>query len=175
MSVIDQTHNWSASVLYRLPFGNGGNFGSTAKGLTQALIGGWQMNVIGHVGSGFPLGLVTGVNNSGAALGFFGNRPDQVCNGKLSHPTVQEFFNTSCFVDPPAGVLGDASRTPLFGPNFVNFDASLFKAFKVHESAEVEFRTEVFNIFNHPQFAFPGTSTDSPGFGQITQIVNNPR
>jgi len=125
MSVIDQTHNWSASVLYRLPFGNGGNFGSTAKGLTQALIGGWQMNVIGHVGSGFPLGLVTGVNNSATALGSNGNRPDQVCKGKLSHPTVQEFFNTSCFVDPPAGVLGNANRSLLYGPDFVNFDASL--------------------------------------------------
>ena len=37
------------------------------------------------------------------------------------------------------------------------------------------FRTEVFNVFNHPQFAFPGTMTDSPNFGQITATVNNPR
>jgi hypothetical protein len=88
---------------------------------------------------------------------------------------VQEFFNTSCFVDPAPGVLGDASRTPLYGPDFVNFDASLFKSFKIHEATELIFRTEVFNVFNHPQFAFPGTYTDSPGFGQITQIVNNPR
>jgi hypothetical protein len=88
---------------------------------------------------------------------------------------VEEFFNTSCFVDPPPGVLGDASRTPLFGPDFVNFDASLFKGFKIRERADLVFRTEVFNIFNHPQFAFPGTFTDSPGFGQITQTVNNPR
>jgi len=60
--------------------------------------------------------------------------------------------------------LGDASRTPLFGPDFVNFDASLFKGFKLREGVELVFRTEVFNVFNHPQFAFPGTFTDSPGF-----------
>jgi len=175
LSVIDQTNNLSASVLYRLPFGQGAHFGSNASGIKQGVIGNWQTNVIAHVASGFPMGLVTGVNNSGTFVGYNGNRPDQVCGGKLSHPTVQEFFNTSCFVDPAAGELGDASRTPLFGPRFVNFDASLFKTFKLYESTQLQFRAEVFNIFNHPQFAFPGTYTDSPNFGQITQIVNNPR
>jgi hypothetical protein len=172
LSITDQTNNFSASVLYRLPFGKGAHFAPSAHGVVQGIIGNWQLNVISHIASGFPLGLATGVNNSGTALG---NRPNQVCSGKLSHQTVEEFFNTSCFVDPPPGVLGDASRTPLFGPDFVNFDASLFKGFKIRERADLVFRTEVFNIFNHPQFAFPGTFTDSPGFGQITQTVNNPR
>jgi len=172
LNITDQTHNFSASMLYRLPFGQGAHFASGTNKITDAIIGKWQINVISHIASGFPLGLTTGVNNSGTAIG---NRPDQLCNGKLSHPTVQEFFNVSCFVDPPPGVLGDASRTPLTGPDFVNFDASLFKSFKLHEATELVFRTEVFNVFNHPQFAFPGTFTDSPGFGQITQIVNNPR
>jgi Carboxypeptidase regulatory-like domain/TonB-dependent Receptor Plug Domain len=172
LNITDQTHNFSASVLYRLPFGKGSRFASAAHGVAQGLIANWQLNLISHIASGFPLGLGTGVNNSGTAIG---NRPNQICSGKLSHQTVQEFFNTSCFVDPPPGVLGDASRTPLFGPDFVNFDASLFKGFKLREGIELVFRTEVFNVFNHPQFAFPGTFTDSPGFGQITQTVNNPR
>jgi hypothetical protein len=175
LSVIDQTNNFSASVLYRLPFGRGAHYGANASGVTDTLIGGWQLNTIAHIGSGFPMGLSTGVNDSGTALGYLGNRPDQTCSGKLSHTTPQEFFNTSCFVDPPAGVLGDASRTPLYGPDFVNFDASLFKTFHIYESTQLEFRAEVFNLFNHPQFAFPGTTTDYPNFGQITQTVNNPR
>lgn len=172
LNITDQTHNFSASVLYRLPFGKGAHFASDAHGLVQGVIGNWQLNVISHIASGFPLGLATGVNDSGTAIN---NRPNQVCNGKLSHPTVEEFFNTSCFVDPAPGVLGDASRTPLYGPDFVNFDASLFKGFKLREKSELVFRAEVFNVFNHPQFAFPGTFTDSPNFGQITQTVNNPR
>jgi hypothetical protein len=175
LGVVDQTNNLSTTVLYKLPFGKGAHFASGARGITEALIGNWQTNVIAHIASGFPMGLSTGVNNSGTSVGYLGNRPDQVCGGKLSHGTVAEFFNTNCFIDPPAGVMGDASRTPLYGPDFVNFDASLFKTFKVTESDQLEFRTEVFNLFNHPQFAFPGTTTDSPGFGQITQIVNNPR
>ncbi len=172
LNVTDQTHNFSASELYKLPFGRGAQFGSTANRPVQEVIGNWQLNLISHIASGFPLGLSTGINNSGTAIG---NRPNQVCSGKLSHPNVNEFFDTSCFVDPAPGVLGDASRTPLYGPDFVNFDASLFKTFDLPKSTQLVFRAEVFNVFNHPQFAFPGTTTDSPGFGQITQIVNNPR
>lgn len=173
LSSIDQMHNFSASVIYQLPFGRGKTFASNAHGVTQGLIGDWQLNVISHIASGFPLGLQTGSNNSGTGLS--GNRPDQVCNGKLSNPTVSEFFNTSCYVDPAPGQLGDASRTPLYGPGFVNFDASLFKSFVLREGTILDFRTEVFNIFNHPQFALPGVSTDYASFGQITSTVNNPR
>lgn len=172
LNITDQTHNFSASALYHLPFGRGSRFGGNAGVITDQVIGKWQLNVISHIASGFPMGLAAGVNNSGTAIG---NRPNQVCNGKLSHHTVLEFFNTSCFVDPPPGVLGNASRTPLYGPRFVDFDGSLFKTFTLPESTQLEFRTEVFNVFNHPQFAFPGTFTDSANFGQITQIVNNPR
>jgi hypothetical protein len=93
----------------------------------------------------------------------------------MSNATIAEFFNTSCYVDPAPGVLGSASRTPLFGPDFVDFDTSLFKAFNLHESQQLVFRAEIFNVFNHPQFANPGVTTDSAGFGQITQTVNNPR
>ena len=100
--MIDQTHNFSASALYRLSFGRGQRFGSSASAFAQAITGGWQVNAIAHLASGFPMRLSTGVNNSGTELGFLGNRPDQICSGKLSHSTPQEFFNTNCFVDPPA-------------------------------------------------------------------------
>jgi hypothetical protein len=122
--------------------------------------------------SGVPLGLTAGVNDSGTAIN---NRPSALCNGKLSRRTVSEFFNTSCYVDPPPEVLGDSYRTPLYGPDFVDFDTSLFKTFTLPESEQLVFRAEIFNVFNHPQFALPGTYTDSPNFGQITEIVNNPR
>ena len=172
LNVTDQTNNFSASLLYKLPFGQGARFAPSVNGVTQTLIGNWQFNLISHMTSGVPLGLSTGVNNSGTVLG---NRPNQICNGKLSHPTVGEFFNTACFVDPPVAVLGNASRTPLYGPDFINFDSSLFKAFSLPYQSQLVFRAEVFNIFNHPQFANPGTATDSSGFGQITSTVNNPR
>jgi Carboxypeptidase regulatory-like domain len=172
LNVTDQTHNMSASVLYQLPFGRGKSFASSVSGPVQQLVGNWQLNMIAHITSGFPLGLSSGVNNSGTSIG---NRPDQICNTGPNPQSLAEFFNTSCFVDAAPGVLGDAYRTPLYGPDFVNFDGSLFKAFDLPESTQLVFRTEVFNVLNHPQFANPGTTTDSPGFGQITQVVNNPR
>ncbi len=174
LSIIDQTHNFTASALYQLPFGAGKQFAGNAGGVVNGLIGGWQVNVISHIASGYPLGFSTSANNSGTAIG---NRPDRICNGQLSNWSVNEFFNTSCFVDPAPGQLGNSARTPLFGPGFVNFDGSLFKSFPLgfREGARLEFRTEVFNIFNHPQFALPGTTLDAPGFGQITSTVNNPR
>lgn len=172
LNITDQTNNFSASALYELPFGRGKMFGSNVNTVSDTIIGNWQLNLISHMASGFPLGLASGAFNNGTALG---QRPDQVCNGKLSHTSVTEFFNTSCFVDPANGVLGDASRTPLYGPDFVNFDSSLFKTFTLPESKQLQFRAEIFNVFNHPQFANPATTTDSSGFGQISQIVNNPR
>ena len=172
LNITDQTNNFSASALYELPFGRGKMFASNVNTATDTLIGNWQLNLISHMTSGFPLGLVSGASNNGTALG---QRPNQVCNGKLSHPSITEFFNTNCFVDPPNGVLGDASRTPLYGPDFINFDSSLFKTFVLPESKQLQFRAEIFNVFNHPQFANPATTTDSAGFGQISQIVNNPR
>jgi hypothetical protein len=172
LNVTDQTNNFSGSLLYELPFGRGARFGANLNTAANTLAGNWQFNLISHMGSGFPLGLSTGVNDSGTGLS---NRPDQTCSGKATHSSIAEFFDTSCFTDPPPGVLGDASRTPLFGPDFVDFDTSLFKTFLLPESNQVVFRAEIFNVFNHPQFANPGVTTDSPGFGQITQIVNNPR
>ncbi len=165
---------FAASVVYQLPFGTGRRFGGDAHGWEQQVIGGWQLNVISHVAGGFPLGISTSANNSGTAIT---NRPDRICNGQLSNWSVNEFFDTSCFVNPAPGELGNSSRTPLFGPGFVNFDGSLFKSFPLgfREGASLEFRTEVFNIFNHPQFAEPGTILGAPGFGQITSTVNNPR
>jgi hypothetical protein len=173
LSTTDQTHNFSASALYQLPFGHGKRWGGSATGLSQQMIGHWQFNVISHMASGFPFGVIEGTNFSGTTG--FGNRSNQTCSGKLSHPTVTKFFDTSCFPDPPAGVMGNASRTPVYGPDFINFDVSLFKTFSTEKGPSLQFRTEAFNVFNHPQFALPGNYTDSSGFGQIGSTVNNPR
>ena len=70
-----------------------------------------------------------------------------------------KFFNTQCFVDPASGELGNANRAPLYGPDFVNTDLSLIKHFLLpyREGMSLDFRAEFFNLFNHAQFALPGT------------------
>jgi Carboxypeptidase regulatory-like domain/TonB-dependent Receptor Plug Domain len=173
-SPIQLNHDFTASVVYNLPFGKGKQFGSTWSGATNAVLGNWEVNVIEHITSGFPLAMST-TNNSGAVFVNNSNRPDRVCNGRLANWTVQDFFQTNCFVDPPPGTLGNAARTPLFGPSFVNTDFSAIKDIPLRESLSLQFRAEVFNLFNTPQFAQPGTFVDAPNFGQITSTVNNPR
>ena len=175
LSQISQNHNFTGSVIYDLPFGRGREFGSNWNRGVDAAIGGWQLNVIERIMSGFPLFFTASSNNSGVSFASNSNRPNQTCNGQMSSWTVNQFFNTSCFSDPAQGELGNASRTPLWGPGFVNTDMSAVKFFHFTETVNLEFRAEFFNIFNHPQFFSPGTDVDSSNFGQITETVNNPR
>lgn len=176
LSQINLKHNFTASVNYDLPFGRGKRYGSSWSGPVNAVAGGWALNIIEKITSGFPLFMVASSNNSGVNFASNTNRPNQICSGQLSHTTVQRFFDTSCFVDPPAGELGNSNRTPLYGPDFVNTDLSAIKHFRITEATDLEFRAEFFNLFNHPQFYVPGTDVDSPStFGQITETVNNPR
>ncbi len=182
LSQMQLNHNFTASVIYDLPFGKGRHFGSNWSGPADAVLGNWGVNVIEHITSGFPLFLVASSNNSGVNFASGVNRPDRVCNGRINNPTVEKFFDTSCFVDSASGQLGNSSRTPLTGPGFVNTDFSVNKYFRLpfREGTELEFRAEFFNLFNHPQFFQPGTDIDTPpppagNYGAITKIVNNPR
>ena len=181
LSEIDLTNNFVASLLYNLPVGKGQRFGSDLSGPADALLGHWQFNTIAHLHSGFPLFMSTAVNNSGTNLGGNtpgSNRPDRICNGKLSgsQQSINGWFDTGCFVDPAPGELGNAPRSTLFGPDFINFDMSLFKTVPLwSERAHLQFRAEAFNVFNHSQFGQPGTTEGAGGFGVIQYTVNNPR
>jgi carboxypeptidase family protein len=186
LSQVDLTHNFTGSVVYDLPFGKGKPYGNNWNGATNALLGNWEVNGIVRLLSGFPIFIVSSANNSGTNFtdnnGFNVNRPNRVCNGRISNWTLQKFFDTSCFVDAPPGELGNASRTPLFGPGFVNTDFSAVKNFPLsfREGMSLQFRAEFFNLFNHPQFYQPVNfppyaDLDSAGFGVINATVNNPR
>ena len=185
LSQLNVNDQFTASVLYDLPFGKGKHFGGDWSAVPNAIAGGWHVNVIEKAISGFPLFITDSANSSGVNFQWNGaslNRPDQICNPKLSHPTKAEWFNTSCFVPAQPGELGNASRTPLYGPRFVNTDFSLFKNFPIHEGYALEFRSEFFNLFNHPQFGLTGSSStlmqdiSSPSnFGVVNQTVGNPR
>ncbi len=177
LSQINLNHDFTASVIYELPFGKGKAYGSSWNGAVNAILGNWELTAIEKATSGFPI-FVVAPNNSGVNFENNGNsliRPNQVCNPVLSNPTINEWFNTSCFVAPPSGELGDASRTPVSGPGFVNTDFSAIKHFMLpwREGMRLDFRAEVFNLLNHPQFGTPGLPSicaacpelGTPGFG----------
>jgi Carboxypeptidase regulatory-like domain len=194
LSQINVNHNFTASVIYDLPFGKGKQFGSDWSGPMNAVLGGWKLNVIEKITSGFPVFIVTSTNESG--VNFTNNttnynRPNQVgdpmkggqvaanpgCNAPAKVGTIDHWFNPCAFVDPPAGELGSANRTPLYGPGFVNTDFSINKFFPLsfREGTDIEFRAEFFNLFNHQQLFLPVADRTASNFGAITETVNNPR
>jgi len=181
LSQINLNQNFTASVVYNLPFGKGQKFGSSWNGPVNAVLGNWEINVIEKVTSGFPIFIVDSANSSGVNFqnnGNSWNRPAQTCAAQSSNPTISHWFNTSCFSAPPSGELGNASRTPVSGPGFANTDFSAVKNFPLgfREGAQLQFRAEFFNLFNHPQFALPGFDVATPAtFGIISSTVNNPR
>jgi len=188
LSQINLNHDFTASVIYDLPFGKGKKFGSSWNGATNAILGDWELTVIEKATSGFPVFVVES-NGNGNNVNFSNNgnnliRPNQVCNPVPSNQSINEWFNPNCFATPPTGELGNASRTPFSGPNFVNTDFSAIKHFLLpwREGMRLDLRAEVFNLLNHPQFGTPGSGIcaacpelGTPGFGTINSTVNNPR
>jgi hypothetical protein len=169
----DLRNNLTASFLYNLPFGNGQQFLSSLKGPGQAVLGGWSVNGIAIVHSGFGLGETVATNKSGTS---FGNRPNITPGcAPASHPTPLQWFNTACFSLPATGVLGTAPRTMFYGPGQANLDLSVYKTAQIHERLKLQFRSEFFNILNHTQFSTPATAFGTPSFGSITSTVNSSR
>ncbi|MBV9761231.1 MAG: carboxypeptidase regulatory-like domain-containing protein [Acidobacteriaceae bacterium] len=184
LSQINLNHNFTASIIYDLPFGKGRTWGNNWNAATNAVFGGWEVTVIEKATSGFPVFVIDSNNTSGVnfvnANGAAEIRPNQTCNPVLSNPSLSEWFNAACFSQPAAGELGNASRTPLSGPDFVNTDFSAMKHFAMSERAHLDLRAEFFNLFNHPQFGAPGgngvgADFNSPTFATVNYTVNNPR
>lgn len=170
----DVRHSFTLSYLYQLPFGRGRALGASMGDLAEALLGNWQINGIARMRSGYPLHMSMSVNQNGTALG---NRPDRSCSGELlgSQQTADRFFDTNCFAAPPPGRFGNAARTTLSGPGLVNFDLSVFKSFRMGGSRTVQFRTEIFNLFNTAQFDLPGTVVGAANFGKIQSTISPSR
>jgi hypothetical protein len=183
LSQINLDNSFTASVIYDLPFGRGKQFGSDWGGITNTLLGDFQVTVIQRISSGFPVPLIDSNNQSGSFFQNGGNgnnwnRPSQVagCNiGAANHGQLQ-WINSTCFVAPPVGQLGNASRVPAIGPDFVNTDFSVIKQFALpRQDMGLNFRAEFFNLFNHAQFGLPVNDVSALGFGSVNSTCNNPR
>ncbi len=161
LNPFQRSHNFVVAALAELPFGK------DAKGLARALIGGWQVNTNVFIQSGLPFNVEYA--GAGADRDVGPNRPD--LTGDPSGPGTQEqFFNGtaigeagSAFGRPARGTFGNLERSALTGPGFWNVDASLFKRFHVKGDANLEFRLEVVNLFNHVNLGQPDGTIGVPG------------
>jgi len=88
---------------------------------------------------------------------------------------VTNYIDKAAWSKAPAGTVGNAARGMFLGPGQANLDFSIFRYFPIREKKRLEFRTEFFNITNHPDFGNPSTSMDSASFGQISSTTVNAR
>jgi hypothetical protein len=155
-------HQFNGNFSYQLPFGSGQHFASGAHGVLNQVIGGWQWNGIVTAQGGFPFTPLVGSNISGTG----DINPSDVpnWNPNFSGPVVLgtdafkktgQYFNPSAFLLPVAGTFGNVGRGSFRGPGLVDVDTSFFKRFHLSEQWTLQFRTEIFNILNRVNFAYP--------------------
>lgn len=170
----DMPNVTSFSAIYDLPAGRGHSFAST--GISNAVLGGWSLNTIFLLQSGMPVTVTQATNNNSFA-GFALQRPNLVGRPSLSpgDRTPAHFFNTSAFATAPQFTIGSASRNPVRGPAYRDFDFALVKHTTLYRETALEFRAEMFNTTNTPAFSQPNGSFGSAAFGSITSTVTDPR
>jgi hypothetical protein len=165
------------SGIWDLPYGHGRQFGSNVAPWANALLGGWSLGSILTLTSGRPFTVTVNGDpaNSGQTnrANLVGN-PYDVPGGQ----SVAEFFNTAAFAPNQPFTYGNLGRNAIIGPKYANLDASLMKEvtmFSVKDQpVNLQFRWDVFNFFNHPNFQFPGSTYGTPTFGELTS-ANDPR
>ena len=171
----DRRQIFTVNYVYELPFFR------NQKGLRERLLGGWQFSGITTYASGTPLTPSTsGVDPGG--LGFLGPsasgpRPDMVSDPNDGAPrTIEQWFNTNAFAEVPRGVIrpGNAPRGAVLGPGFGRWDLALSKAIKINEDIRVQFRGEMFNMFNHTNPLNVNVTRTNQLYGQVTS-TRDPR
>jgi outer membrane receptor protein involved in Fe transport len=169
-----------------LPFGREQRFLPHLGGLANAFAGDWRVNGITTLRSGIPIALVAASNGlSQFGGGTFGTiRPNSIAGCQKSAPgsphssaRANRWFNTSCFTQPGNFSFGNEPRVDprLKSEGEDNFDLSIDKSFSLTGKARLRFKTEIFDLFNHAQFAEPNFDLSSPSFGQISHQNNLPR
>ncbi len=177
LATFDETNRFVTDILYDLPVGRGKALPIRNRFL-DAVVGGWQANGIFTVYSGQPF--TPNLNFSTANTTSGDNRPNRIANGNLpsSQRSVHNWFDTAAFVAAQEYTFGNSGRNVLFGPGATNLDFSMFKSFGVPmfgENGTLEFRSEFFNFFNHPQFGLPNAVVNIPQGGTITSTSSSMR
>lgn len=175
----DVRHTFNLSAIYALPLGKGRRFLSDTSGLVDGLLGGWEVGAILNARAGLPVdvrvtrpdvvyvdgagnvfstpaaGRSAVINTPGGGASRNVRRPDLLAGVNPYLDRDRAFLNPAAFAIPAPGAFGNLKRNAIRGPNFQQFDLILAKKFSLTESANLEFRTEIFNVFNRTNFANP--------------------
>lgn len=182
LSSFDARQRLVVSYVFDIPMGKGRKLLGGLNGFADKLVSGWGINGVSTFQEGFPIGMTATPNLTGFNTGL---RPNVAagCNKTIdgsAQSRLNEWFNTSCFTVPGAYTFGSESRTDptLRNAGVANYNFALFKRTAITERFNLEFRAEIFNLFNRVQFGPPinvETTAANSTFGQVTTQLNDPR
>jgi hypothetical protein len=190
LSTFDTRQRLAISYLQELPLL------AHQPGLVRAIVGGWQLGLLGSFHTGFPFPIRRLINQSGTVPGPRGDlsdRPDVVGDPTKAGPVVNNsnpacrltvsqggkaadkvgepgsWFNPCAFDAPATLRFGNSARNNVIGPGLANFDVSVAKRFYFRsEQQSLQLRFEMFNLFNRPHFDLPQNFFDSATFGAVS-------
>lgn len=170
LSDFDRRHRFVANFLYTIPAFKG------SEGWLRTALAGWHIGGIWTLESGSPYTVNLPNDNANNGTPVPSQRPNLICDPNNGPKTVAQWFNTSCFVNPPALAYGNAGRDIVIGPGLNDFDATFQKEFRIHEHAQLQFRADIFDFFNHPNFNQPNRifTANKSNFGTISS-AQDPR
>lgn len=172
LSLFDARHRFVFSSYWQVP-------NPSPQLWVHRLLAGWALSSILTVQSGFPIRMTS--QNDQELMSSFdfetAGEPQQVAPFRRLNPQQSGgyYFDPASFTDAPLGQIGNTPRTLCCGPGTANLDLGIHKSFELREAANLEFRTELFNVMNHTQFMNPdGNITDGAAFGQVSS-ARDPR
>jgi hypothetical protein len=164
------SHRVAINSMFQLPFGRGKRYGQNISPAADQIIGGWNITWVAYFQTGqyfSPSFSDADPSNTNS----WGGYPDRVCDG--NRPADQRsvdslWFDTSCFVNPPAGRFGNSGANVLEGPGMQTHNVTIGKNFKITERFQFDFMTLIGNIFNHPNFLAPSSDISTADAGIIS-------
>jgi hypothetical protein len=179
----DTAHRFTGTATWPIPVGIGKRFGGNLPRWANHVAGGWTVNTIVLVNSGYPLSF--GVTGTAA---FAGTRPmwvngvSPLTSGSTKNRLggkgqTQSYLNSAAFALPSQFQLGDVPRSTARARGPISFDdnASVIKNIQLHDTLSLELRGEAFNILNKAAFSMPNATVGSSNFGYITGQSNPSR
>ena len=168
LSSFDAPNQFRFSGVWSIPFGRDRAFGSQLNRVANFFLGGWNLNGIVTLQSGFPVSLASRAINSNGQ------------NARLDNPTIAKWFDTTTFGVAPTYTFGNVGPVlpDVRNDRTKNVDAVLVKQFALNIGDRIittQFRSEFYNLFNRPQFGSPNGTITSQQFGQVTSQANSPR
>jgi len=178
----DVRHSGVLNATYDLPFGS--NRKSDSSPWMGRVFGNWQIGAIETLQSGLPFTPQLSYNPSNDGDTRNPVRPsiNPGFTGAVIEGGPNQYFNPNAFIQPLPGTYGNVGRNTLQGPSLVQTDISAAKKFSLSERLNLQFRTEIFNLFNRTNFNTPNpvvyaapTGRSSPTAGIITSTATSSR